>query len=75
MCIYNIGHTHTHTHTHTHQTLERLQILQYHSGSHFINANPKILDYWLQRCGGDGVKVDQSKICWTPHVTNDKWLR
>ena len=56
-------------------TLERLQILQYSQGSFYINANPKIIDYWLQKCGGEGVTVDQSKICWTPHVTSDKWLR
>ena len=56
-------------------TLERLQILQYSQGSFYINANPKIIDYWLQRCGGEGVTVDASKICWTPHVTTDRWLR
>ena len=55
--------------------IERLQILQYSQGSFYINANPKIIDYWLQKCGGEGVTVDQSKICWTPHVTSDKWLR
>lgn len=56
-------------------TLERLQILQYSQGSFYINANPKIIDYWMQKCGSEGVTVDQSKICWTPHVSTDRWLR
>jgi hypothetical protein len=57
------------------QTLERLQILQYSQGAYYINANPKLVDYWLNKCGGEGVTVDQSKICWTPHVSSDRWLR
>jgi len=56
-------------------TLDRLQILQYSQGQFYINANPKIIDYHLQRCGGEGVPVDPSKIHWTPHLTSDKWLR
>ena len=56
-------------------TLDRLQILQYNQGQHYINANPKIIDYHLQKCGGEGIPVDPSKIHWTPHLTNDRWLR
>ncbi len=29
----------------------------------------------VQRCGGEGVPVDPSKIHWTPHLTSDRWLR
>jgi len=56
-------------------TLDRLQILLYSQGQFYINANPKIIDYHLQKCGGEGVPVDMTKIHWTPHLTSDRWLR
>ena len=42
---------------------------------YYINANPKIIDYHLQKCGGEGVPVDMDKIHWTPHLSSDRWLR
>jgi len=56
-------------------TLDRLQMLQYVQGQYYINVNPKIVDYHLLRCGGEGVPVDASKIHWTPHTHVAKWLR
>jgi len=56
-------------------TLDRLKILRYSQGQYYINVNPKIIEYHLQRCGGEGVPVDSGKIHWTPHITGEKWLR
>jgi hypothetical protein len=56
-------------------TLDRLQILLYSQGHFYINANTKIIDYHLQKCGGEGVPVDMDKIHWTPHLSSDRWLR
>jgi len=44
-------------------------------GNYYINVNPKIIEYHLAKCGGEGVPVDPTKIHWTPHLTSDKWFR
>ena len=63
------------THLDIKNTLERLKIIRYKEGSHYINVNPKIIEYHLSKCGGEGVPVDPSKIHWAPHVSTDRWYR
>jgi len=58
-------------------TLERIRLLTYvrvrqadqDKGQWIIHINPSLVQYWLERCGGDGVTVDADKILWTPYLT------
>ena len=51
-------------------TLDRLRLLHQHKGQWIININPHLVDYWLARSGGDGVKVDPEKIHWMPYINS-----
>ena len=51
-------------------TLDRLRLLHQHKGQWIININPHLVDYWLARCGGDGVTVDPDKIHWMPYINS-----
>jgi len=55
-------------------TLERLRLMRYVKGQWVININPRLVDYWLERCGGPGVTVDPDKIHWTPLITNERFV-
>mmetsp|Transcript_25484 Transcript_25484/g.60595 ORF Transcript_25484/g.60595 Transcript_25484/m.60595 type:complete len:415 (+) Transcript_25484:150-1394(+) len=55
-------------------TLERLQMLNYYKGQWIININPRLVDYWLSKCGGPGVTVDPDKIHWMPHIAAERYL-
>ena len=39
-------------------TLERLQLLNYVKGQWIININPRLVEYWLSRCGGKGARFE-----------------
>jgi len=56
------------------ETLRRLQILNYYKGQWIININPRLVEYWLSRCGGPGVTVDPEKIHWMPHIVHERYL-
>lgn len=51
-------------------TLKQLGLLQYWKGTHYINANPKIVeDYWRQISSQKMLEVDPRHLHWQPLQT------
>uniref|UniRef100_A0A7S1HGA4 Histone acetyltransferase n=1 Tax=Hemiselmis andersenii TaxID=464988 RepID=A0A7S1HGA4_HEMAN len=49
-------------------TLKRLQMINYYKSQAYVNVNPTLVNYHISKCGGSGVRVDPTKIHWTPHI-------
>ena len=50
------------------KTFEKLAMIQYLKGQHVICAAPHVIEAHLKSCGSEGLKVDPSKIIWSPHI-------
>jgi len=48
------------------QTLQHLHLIRYHQGQHVLLVTPRRVERLLKNAGSEGLKVDASKIHWTP---------
>ena len=49
-------------------TLQTLNMIQYVKGQHVICAAPHVIEAHLRACGSEGLRVEPSKIVWSPHI-------
>ena len=54
-------------------TLQNLNLIRYHQGQHVLLLTPEQLARKLKNAGSEGLRVDPSKIHWTPYTGGRDW--
>jgi len=49
-------------------TLQSVNLIKYWKGQHIISVTPKIIEEHLKKAAKQGMKIDSTKLHWTPYI-------